>query len=256
MGGEVIQQSGEGDGCCGCGCFQSLLSCGSCCQFTIKRLLETLFFFFWTAIGVAFIVVGAIHLHDCPVERYIPIYMIVAGAFYFSYWVYLPLECFFPMVRRILMLLTGLFMFAWFIAGSVWVFRVYDISERACHKGMYLFVFSILIIQWIFIAIGLIGMLISCLCCENSCLNSIVQYFACSSCCESCLQSPCSCMNCCKSVQCGSCLDSCCCLESCNCLQCCSCLDDCKCLSCLKCFSCCQCCGGQSGVQNGMQLQA
>lgn len=219
----------------GDGIGQSKLS-SSCCNW--KMLLQIAFFFIWTAIGVAFIVVGAIHKNDCPVQGYIPIFMIVAGAFSFAYWIILPLRCFCPMLGNILAILVGLFVFAWFIAGSVWVFGVYRPSNAQCHTGMYLFVFSILIIQWIFIGFGVFGAILSCLCCKDSCFSKLFQ---CSSCCSEesqCLQ----CCNVCQCLEGCNCLESCACLKCCKCFQCSSCLN---CSMCSKCCSCFECCAAQ-----------
>ncbi|KAM9301737.1 uncharacterized protein PAF06_014953 [Gastrophryne carolinensis] len=189
-------------------------------------MLKFAFFIIWTAIGVAFIVVGAVYLNQCPAERYIPIYMIVAGAFSFAYWVLLPLKCISCTLWKIAGLIVSLFVFAWFIAGSVWVFRIYNPTDEQCYRPMYLFVFSILIIQYILIGIGLIAMVFSCLCCENSmfsklcsCFNSCEESDSCGAC-GGCLQC-CNCLQCCKSIQCSRCLDCCKCSRCCRCFDCC-----------------------------------
>ncbi|XP_073514535.1 uncharacterized protein [Phyllobates terribilis] len=204
-----------------------------CCDKSM--ILQIILFGIWTPINIALIVVGARNKDRCEEEPKIPIYMIVAGAFSFAYWVLLPLECCLPKLRRILGCLVVLFLFAWFIAGSVWVFRIYGNQNRNCDRGMYLFVFSILIIQYIFIGIGIISALLSCFCCENSCCAKICRYF------ESCLKC-CPCLGCLKCLQCNKCREACQCLDCSKCLQCCSCLDSCTCLdSCNDCSSCCNC---------------
>ncbi|XP_056384163.1 uncharacterized protein LOC130277510 [Hyla sarda] len=254
-------------------------NCRSCCC-NLRMIIQMAFFGIWTAISVALIVVGGKYRDECIEEPYIPVYMIVAGAFSFAYWVLLPFECCFPTLRRIVSILVAMFVFAWFIAGSVWVFRIYHITNRYCHKGMYLFIFSVLIIQYIFIGLGVIASLLACLCCENSCVARICKYFealleccpcleclrcfqnlscSCLKCLECCQNLPCcrwlkccKCLDCCKCLQCCKCLDctkclecckclQCSCLQNCNCLQCCSCLENCNCLQCLKCSDCCKC---------------
>ncbi|XP_053545218.1 transmembrane protein 272-like [Bombina bombina] len=119
----------------------------------IDDVVQIIFGLIWTAMSIAMIAVGAVFLNNCPDERMIPIYLIVAGVFSFSFWIFLPLEWFSPYLRQILMSLTSLFIFAWFIAGSVWVFRIYNNDPRRCQINMYLFAFAVLIIQYI--SIGL-----------------------------------------------------------------------------------------------------
>ncbi|XP_040184793.1 uncharacterized protein LOC120917514 [Rana temporaria] len=209
----------------GDGVSQSKLS-SSCCNW--KMLLQIGFFLIWTAIGVAFIVVGAINLNTCPLQPFIPIYMIVAGAFSFAYWIVLLLRCFCPTLGKIFALIVGLFVFAWFIAGSVWVFGNYR-PTAGCNIPMYLFVFSILIIQWIFIGFAAIGAVLSCLCCKNSCFGELLQCFSCCPCSEDsqccsicqCLEG-CSCLKCFKCFQCSSCLNCSLCAKCCSCLECCA----------------------------------
>ncbi|MEE6514941.1 hypothetical protein FKM82_023387 [Ascaphus truei] len=116
-----------------------------------------------TAIYIAMIVIGAIHINNCNIQPYIPIYMIVAGACSFSLWVLLPLEFCLPKARKILSVLVALFCFAWFIAGSVWVFSVYNTYPGNCDRTLYLFAFSILIIHYILIGLGIVfGLIFSC----------------------------------------------------------------------------------------------
>ncbi|XP_075427304.1 transmembrane protein 272-like isoform X2 [Ascaphus truei] len=130
----------------------------------INEMLQVIFGLVWTALGIAMIVIGAIHINQCNIEPYIPIYLIVAGAFSFSFWVLFPLEFCLPKARKILSVLVALFCFAWFIAGSVWVFRVYNTYPGNCDRTLYLFAFSILIIHYIFIGLGIVFSLIFCFC--------------------------------------------------------------------------------------------
>jgi len=59
-------------------------------------------------------------------------------------------------VATILLVLIALFLFAWQIASSYWVFKewsgwdkVKDDIKNGCHKETYLFIFSMLIIYWV-----------------------------------------------------------------------------------------------------------
>ncbi|XP_063293930.1 transmembrane protein 272-like [Pelobates fuscus] len=143
--------------------------CGLCskiCNITVQVIAGLI----WTALGIAMIVVGALNLNNCPANRFIPIYLVVAGAFSLGYWILFPLQFCLPTLRKILAVLFALFWFAWFIAGSVWVFRAYrPPATGVCNISMYLFAFSILIIQYILIGLGIISGLITCCCSSILC---------------------------------------------------------------------------------------
>lgn len=52
--------------------------------------------------------------------------------------------------------LIGTFSFAWFITGSVWVFKVYKEYEGQCDKDLYLFAFGILLLEYVLLGLALI----------------------------------------------------------------------------------------------------
>ncbi|KAE8607747.1 hypothetical protein XENTR_v10011271 [Xenopus tropicalis] len=139
--------------------------CSNICSILVQVIVGLII----TAFAIAMIVVGAMHLNECPAERFVPIYLIVTGAFLLSYWLFFPLEFFFPTIRKVLSGLVGLFLFAWLIAGSVWVFRIYNNNPRLCQVNMYLFAFSVIIIQWILLGLGIIFSLITCFCSKIMC---------------------------------------------------------------------------------------
>ncbi|CAK8683703.1 transmembrane protein 272-like [Clavelina lepadiformis] len=89
------------------------------------------------AVPIAMIVVGALNLHRCPIERFIPIWLIVGG----SVGAFMQLM---SIIKRIKSKcegteseeedgkaysgcsgLLGCFNIAWFLAGNVWVYRIY-----------------------------------------------------------------------------------------------------------------------------------
>ncbi|XP_077356351.1 transmembrane protein 272 [Festucalex cinctus] len=110
-------------------------------------------------IPIAQIAMGAVHLDDCPRQRYIPIYLIVVGVFFMM----LVLLIFLPCARepkdgppnplcRISWgcnALLALFLAIWFIAGNVWIYSIYKPNyyknitnaEPYCDKNLYLFAF-------------------------------------------------------------------------------------------------------------------
>lgn len=125
----------------------------------------TIFIALVLAIPVSMIAIGSIYIHDCPKEHYIPIYLIVAGCF--------------GVLKNLLNLgqrcknkqedreeenaktnpvdgILNCFLFAWFIAGNVWIYRIYgDFSEKPgapdyCHPTLYYFAFWMTTATYIF----------------------------------------------------------------------------------------------------------
>ncbi|ESP00045.1 hypothetical protein LOTGIDRAFT_230986 [Lottia gigantea] len=135
------------------------------------------------AIPIAMICMGSIHLEDCPRERFIPIYLIVAGAF----GAFRNLVSFVPRLCKSddeeetppeakkkgqkSFHLIDCFLFGWFIAGNVWIYRVYNdfnatdpTSSYYCEPTLYYFAFWLTTATYI-----LIGSMCFCICC-GSCL--------------------------------------------------------------------------------------
>lgn len=133
------------------------------------------------AIPIACIVIGVKYEDDCPVEKYIPIYLIVLGAF--------------GVLRNIVGLYTQVkkrseesdsddddskkslcertidcFLIGWFIAGNVWIYSVYEPSydptnhHHYCDQTLYLFAFWLTTASYIFI-----GFVCCCMCCVAFC---------------------------------------------------------------------------------------
>jgi len=127
-------------------------------------------------IPLCMIIIGAVHLNDCPVEPSIPIFLIVGGSFsVLKYILNLgtasrsrrtnPDE---PPPTHPGQYLINCFLCAWFITGCVWVYRIYppvlaeDQSDdpRYCNKLVYQFAFWLITSAYIFL-----GLFTSCICC-------------------------------------------------------------------------------------------
>ncbi|KAK7097227.1 transmembrane protein 272-like [Littorina saxatilis] len=134
----------------------------------------TIFLGLILAIPIAMLVMGVIYLDDCPEERYIPIYLLVAGVF--------------GVLRNLITIgrrcctrkeegeeeqkakpnpiesIIDCFMIGWFIAGNVWIYRTKgDFSEdpnapNFCDPTLYWFAFWITTATYIVMATG-------CCCC-------------------------------------------------------------------------------------------
>uniref|UniRef100_T1J3Z8 Transmembrane protein 272-like n=1 Tax=Strigamia maritima TaxID=126957 RepID=T1J3Z8_STRMM len=123
-------------------------------------------------IPMSMIIIGSMYLHNCPAEPYIPIYLIVGGAFG-------SLKNLMSCGSRYrrddtdenhlrqnpVDMIINCFLFAWFITGCVWVYKIYEpeydaTKENYCNKILYLFSFWLL--TSVFILVGLFG---ACICC-------------------------------------------------------------------------------------------
>ncbi|XP_075693014.1 transmembrane protein 272-like isoform X2 [Rhinoderma darwinii] len=102
--------------------------------------------------GVISATLGSMHVDNCPVEPKIPIYLIVAGVFHLLSFILIPLKMVAEKLAYSIESLLGIFSFCWFIAGSVWVFGVYQDNPRRCNDLVYKFAFGILIFEYIFLA--------------------------------------------------------------------------------------------------------
>ncbi|XP_045067707.1 transmembrane protein 272 isoform X1 [Coregonus clupeaformis] len=116
------------------------------------------------ALLIANIAMGAVYLNDCPRQPYIPIYLIVLGAF--GLVTILPFCFCQPNLVLVCTLWNGLldtFLFCWFINGNVWIYSIYQpnynqtltekdpyqsnynqtLTEKDlyCNKTLYLFAF-------------------------------------------------------------------------------------------------------------------
>ncbi|XP_075265789.1 transmembrane protein 272-like isoform X3 [Convolutriloba macropyga] len=146
-------------------------------------IATTIILALFLAFPIAMIVIGALKLDDCPAEEFIPKWLLIMGCFgllknlmSLGQQVFNkakdnndknasknPIEC-----------ILDLFLFAWFIAGSVWVYRTYsDVSynkttggEDYCDELLYKFSFWSLTISYI-----LMGL--SCVCCVCLCCLAI-----------------------------------------------------------------------------------
>lgn len=129
----------------------------------MAKVCVILLFAIVAAFPIAIICLGALHIDQCPMEPWVPKFMIVAGASgvltvllsMCSYGCGLSessntVKCFSALIA-----LLTLFSFAWNIAGSVWIFKKWSSwdkvkdTDQGCYKDLYLFAFAYLIIFWI-----------------------------------------------------------------------------------------------------------
>ncbi|KAK1142611.1 transmembrane protein 272-like [Acipenser oxyrinchus oxyrinchus] len=135
-----------------------------------------------TALPIAQIAIGSLYRNDCPVQPYIPIYLIVSGVFVLV----LDLVSCVPQGQegeegatvchnliKTLNSLASLFLFIWFITGNVWIYSIYEPSYDAgslvtkyCNKTLYLFAFWSTTVVYIIVGVMLLGgcCLMVCMC--------------------------------------------------------------------------------------------
>ncbi|XP_052251201.1 transmembrane protein 272-like isoform X1 [Dreissena polymorpha] len=124
-------------------------------------------------LGIAKIVMGAIYLHHCDIEKMIPIYLIVSGVvpLFFSSFSRRDEDRGFG-VADICGLLAFLFNTAWLVCGSIWVYPNYgkltsdqyipcsETVKHHCVRGtcsmtFMTFAFSMVTIDWICFGLGM-----------------------------------------------------------------------------------------------------
>ncbi|XP_055529414.1 uncharacterized protein LOC129721175 isoform X2 [Wyeomyia smithii] len=118
-------------------------------------------------IPVCMIVFGAIYLHDCPQNDYIPVFLLVGGVFsvlkqllHLSTRVRSREGQEFERLRQSpTQTLINCFMLGWFIIGSFWIYRIYEPNYdpalgKYCNKSLYLFTFWL--ITSVYMTLGII----------------------------------------------------------------------------------------------------
>jgi len=159
-----------------------------CCCIVTGSVACTALLGILIAIPVATIAIGSVYLHDCPRQHYIPIYLIVAGCFSAANIVSKVIRgAFFKqseeeekkvdVKRNLFEAIVGIFLFCWFIAGSVWIYGCYhDVElrdstnlEKYCHPVLYYYAFCITTLSY-----GLLAL--SCCCvCLAGCFSSLCK---------------------------------------------------------------------------------
>ncbi|KAF2905381.1 hypothetical protein ILUMI_00799 [Ignelater luminosus] len=113
-------------------------------------------------LNLIMLIVGFMHVNNCPIKKVIPIYLIVAGCVGI-------VSKLLPFLNRKfqLKMLTFtiyalyIFEFVWMLLGSYWVYSLgkpnFDPSHPPyCNKTAYYLAFWLLTVNWVFIAITLI----------------------------------------------------------------------------------------------------
>lgn len=156
----------------------------SACAIICGSFIFTMIFAISITMPITMIVIGAIYKDQCKIERYIPIWLIVAGVFGCVSTIFRTASnCYTLFTKRgdgndpegankkiqtknCFTSLIELFLFAWFIAGNVWVYSVRNTVQyndqslnTYCHQTVYLFSFWLITLTWI------LSVLFCCCCC-------------------------------------------------------------------------------------------
>eukprot|EP00918_Siedleckia_nematoides_P099748 GHVU01218123.1.p1 GENE.GHVU01218123.1~~GHVU01218123.1.p1 ORF type:complete len:227 (+),score=7.43 GHVU01218123.1:258-938(+) len=140
------------------------------CTYELNLVGSTIILCILLIVPFVMIIVGAMFLHDCPVEHYIPVYLIVGGIFGLL-----------KLLTTLTKLIWGVkhqnrqepdiiqnpfdailvcFLMAWFIAGCVWIFGLHKRgfnsvnpdNEEYCHPTFFWLAFRIMIANCILFA--------------------------------------------------------------------------------------------------------
>ncbi|XP_060922657.1 transmembrane protein 272-like [Limanda limanda] len=149
---------------------------------------------FGCAIPVVQIAIGSVYLDDCPVQHYIPIYLIVSGVFGLMLALFTCIP--FPKepedndtdVIDVVCItwnsLLAFFLFSWFIVGNVWIYSIYQPEytknstnvDVYCDKTLYLFSFWITTLFYIIFGFVLVAgccrLVCAYLCCPDDDANA------------------------------------------------------------------------------------
>ncbi|KAM9839054.1 transmembrane protein 272-like [Aulostomus maculatus] len=136
----------------------------------------------WWMVLIAAIGLGATHVGSCPVQPYIPVYLVILGVtsllsliitYSNSIWEGSIVSITVPVCMSLLYTIS----FCWFIAGTYWVYNVYPPSYSSgttqyCHRITYQFAFAVTTLLWVFVTLFFV-----CGCCFIllTCCKSVVS---------------------------------------------------------------------------------
>merc|ERR1712226_44998 len=148
-------------------------ACFICCASFIPMLLVLAY----CGVAIACLIMGTIHLNDCPVEKMVPVYMLVFGV------IFVVKSCLTTAKYAAtknnkegdeeskawqLERLLDCFLTIWFIVGNVFVYRTRSkyqstdpTADDYCHRETYLFAFWVITVTYIMLALCLV----LCCCC-------------------------------------------------------------------------------------------
>lgn len=167
----------------------------------LKRAIElfagtigcTIALCFLLALPIAMIVIGVQYKDNCPVEPFIPIYLIVAGSCGLLKAVILSCQKInnpesekedvqddysanedLSNTSNFMDGILNIFMFAWFIAGNIWVYAHYKPNEKPplhdpldyCNPTLYWFAFWVVTVSYV-----IMGTICFCICCLGACAS-------------------------------------------------------------------------------------
>ncbi|XP_045200485.2 uncharacterized protein LOC123554417 [Mercenaria mercenaria] len=150
-------KSNEGEMCVMCGAM-------TFCCFLVVLVIALLGY------GIAKIVMGSVYLHDCSIEKLIPIYLIVSGLapIFFGGFGRKNEDESSSLSGLVCGILGGLFNLAWLICGSVWTYphfgKLIDFTkcegnvttgclDKICNKNLITFAFASVTIDWMFMGL-------------------------------------------------------------------------------------------------------
>ncbi|RNA29483.1 hypothetical protein BpHYR1_011306 [Brachionus plicatilis] len=144
--------------------------------YLVSGVLIIFFSVIFSAYPIAMIVVGATSLDKCPIEPYIPVWLVVSGSIAIFLLIVIIMSIIFQFIKpnavviglfSLIIGIIGLFQFAWFItgrAGNVWVYSkngkidyIDPTSVFYCDQTLYLFAFWSITVSYILFAVSIIA---------------------------------------------------------------------------------------------------
>ncbi|KAM4017272.1 uncharacterized protein ACNLHF_006908 [Anomaloglossus baeobatrachus] len=103
----------------------------------------------WFGLGIAMIVMGAIHKDDCPIMPYMPIFLLINGVIHLVLVVLLLLKSQLQKLCIAAEYICIISSFIWFVAGSSVLFKSINDDEKLylCYPNLYTFAFAILVVD-------------------------------------------------------------------------------------------------------------
>lgn len=145
----------------------------SVCSIVLNSIGFTIMVAIMMLLPVTTIVIGVLNLENCPAQRFIPIWLVVAGSVsalmqLVTVFIKIKAKCSGVEEEEVKQnraytcfnSLTGCFNLAWFIAGNVWVYGMYPPDNTSdatgddyCDHTAYYFAFALITLVYVILAL-------------------------------------------------------------------------------------------------------
>ncbi|XP_073468781.1 uncharacterized protein [Aquarana catesbeiana] len=141
----------------------------------VKTCLDRFYVAIFSSLGTAMIIIGALNFDRCPMEPNIPKLIILAGALFCLDIIIRALEFKHQVIIREIINIINVGLF---VAGSIWLFKIYKVTPRDCDNILLYCAFVIFLYHVVLGVICIACVVLSC----SGCL-----VLSCSGCCWVCV---------------------------------------------------------------------